>query len=56
MNALIQAARQRERPRDLAIFLILRYTGMRRESVARLRVRNLDHRWGLRRSIRRALI
>jgi integrase/recombinase XerC len=48
MNALVQAARQRKRLRDLAIFLILRYSGMRRESVATLRVRNLDPRWGLR--------
>ncbi len=48
MDALIRAARQRQRPRNLAIFLILRYTGMRRASVASLRVRNLDRRWGLR--------
>ena len=48
MDALIPAARQRQRPRDLAIFLILRYSGMRRASVASLRVRNLDPRWGLR--------
>jgi integrase/recombinase XerC len=48
MDALVKAARQRQRPRDLAIFLILRYSGMRRESVATLRVRNLDRRWGLR--------
>ena len=48
MDGLIQAARQRQRPRDLLIFLILRYTGMRRASVASLRVRNLDRRWGLR--------
>ena len=48
MDALIQAARQRHRPRDLAVFLILRYTGMRRASVATLRVRHLDWRWGLR--------
>jgi site-specific recombinase XerD len=34
--------------RDLAIFLILRSTGMRRESVATLRVRNLDVDSGLR--------
>jgi site-specific recombinase XerC len=45
MDALVRAARQRQRPRDLAIFLILRYSGMRRESVATLRVRNLDRRW-----------
>ena len=48
MDALIKAARQRQRPRDLAILLILRYSGMRRESVATLRVRNLDRGWGLR--------
>jgi site-specific recombinase XerC len=42
MDALVKAAQQRQRPRDLAIFLILRYSGMRRESVATLRVRN---RW-----------
>jgi site-specific recombinase XerD len=48
MDALIQAAKQRQRPRDLAIFLVLRYTGMRRESVATLRVRHLDPDWGLR--------
>jgi integrase/recombinase XerC len=48
MDALIQAARQRQRPRDLVIFLILRYTGMRRGSGASLRVRNLDRLWGLR--------
>jgi len=32
----------------MAIFLILRYSGMRRESVATLRIRNLDPTWGLR--------
>ena len=48
MDALVKAAQQRQRPRDLAIFLILRYSGMRRESVATLRLRNLDRRWGLR--------
>ncbi len=48
MDALIRAAKQRGRPRDLAVFLILRYTGMRRESVARLKVRHLDGEWGLR--------
>ena len=46
MDALIEAAKQRRRPRDLAIFLILRYTGMRRDSVATLRVRNLDAELG----------
>jgi integrase/recombinase XerC len=48
MDALVEAAKQRRRPRDVAIFLILRYTGMRRESVATLRVRHLDDQWGLR--------
>ncbi len=41
-------AKARRRPRDVAIFLILRYTGMRRESVATLRVHQLDGTWGLR--------
>ncbi|MDK2741584.1 MAG: tyrosine-type recombinase/integrase [Nitrospira sp. BO4] len=49
MDALIEAARKRGRPRDVAIFLILRFTGMRRESVATLQVRHLDALWGLRR-------
>src|SRR5260370_6124696 len=48
MDALVKAARQRERPRDTALFLILRYSGMRRESVATLQVRHLDPQWGLR--------
>lgn len=48
MDALVQAARQRGRPRDVSLFLILRYTGMRRESVATLHVRHLDLEWGLR--------
>lgn len=48
MDSLIKAARERQRPRDVAVFLILRYSGMRRESVATLRVRNLDRGWGLR--------
>ena len=48
MDALITAARHRQRPRDLSVFLVLRYSGMRRESVATLRVRNLDRGWGLR--------
>src|SRR2546425_7764042 len=48
MDALVDAAKQRRRPRDVAIFLILRYTGMRRESVATLCVRHLDPEWGLR--------
>ena len=48
MDALVKAASHRQRPRDLSIFLVLRYSGMRRESVATLRVRNLDRGWGLR--------
>ena len=48
MDSLVQAAKQRKRPRDVAIFLILRYTGMRRESVATLQVRHLDGEWGMR--------
>ncbi len=48
MDALVQAARQRGRARDVALFLILRYTGMRRESVATLQVQHLDGAWGLR--------
>ena len=48
MDALVRAARQRDRPRDVALFLILRYTGMRRESVATLQVRQLDGERGLR--------
>jgi integrase/recombinase XerC len=48
MDRLIAAARARQRPRDLALFLILRYSGMRRDSVATLRVRHLDGAWGLR--------
>src|SRR5713226_8574732 len=48
MDALVEAAKQRCRPRDVGIFLILRYTGMRRESVATLRVHHLDGTWGLR--------
>src|SRR2546425_2243380 len=48
MDALVEAATARRRPRDVAIFLILRYTGMRRESVATLRVHHLDGTWGLR--------
>jgi len=49
MDSLIEAARSRQRPRDVAIFLILRFTGMRRESVATLQARHLDALWGLRR-------
>jgi integrase/recombinase XerC len=48
MDALVQTARRRGHPRDVALFLILRYTGMRRESVATLHVRHLDADWGLR--------
>ena len=48
MDALVEAAKERRRPRDVAIFLVLRYTGMRRESVATLRVHHLDGTWGLR--------
>ena len=48
MDRLIETAQRRQRPRDVAIFLILRYTGMRRESVATLQVRHLDGLWGLR--------
>jgi integrase len=48
MDALIAAAKRRGRQRDLAIFLLLRYTGMRRGSVASVRVRHLDEGWGLR--------
>ena len=48
MDELIRAARRRQRPRDLAIFTVMRYTGMRRGSAARLCVRNLYGEWGLR--------
>ena len=48
MDRLLKVARARRRPRDLAAFLILRYSGMRRESVAKLCVRNLYAEWGLR--------
>jgi site-specific recombinase XerD len=48
MDALVEAAKARRRPRDVAVFLIMRYSGMRRESVATLRVRHLDSSWGLR--------
>ncbi|MGH7312379.1 MAG: hypothetical protein ACREJV_04335 [Candidatus Rokuibacteriota bacterium] len=44
MDALVEAAKAR-RPRDVAIFLILRYAAMRRESVATLRVHHLDGTW-----------
>lgn len=48
MDALVRAAKERGRARDVAIFLLLRYTGMRREAVATLRVGHLDGEWGLR--------
>jgi site-specific recombinase XerD len=48
MDALVAAAKERARPRDVAVFLILRYSGMRRESVATLQIRHLDGLWGLR--------
>ena len=48
MDALVEAAKGRHRPRDVAVFLILRYTGMRRESVATLQLHHLDGMWGLR--------
>jgi site-specific recombinase XerD len=48
MDALVDAARRRGRPRDLAIFLVMRFTGLRRGSVAGLQVRHLDGEWGLR--------
>lgn len=48
MDALIKATRERGHARDLAVFLLLRFTGMRRESVAMLRVGQLDGEWGLR--------
>ena len=44
----VRATRERRRARDVAIFLVLRYTGMRLDSVATLRVRNLAPRLGLR--------
>ena len=48
MDKLIRAARARRRLRDIVIFLVLRFTGMRRESVATLCVRNVAPEWGLR--------
>ena len=48
MDALLESAMRRKRPRDIAIFSILRFTGMRRESVATLQVKHLDESWGLR--------
>ena len=48
MDRLVRAALQHGRTRDIALFLILRYTGMRRGSAVSLRVRHLDWSWGLR--------
>jgi len=48
MDALIKAARQRQRPRDIVALLLLRFSAARRGSVAALKVRNLDRGWGLR--------
>ncbi len=48
MDALVRAAKDRKRPRDLAIFSVMRFTGMRRGSVATLCVRHLYGEWGLR--------
>ena len=48
MDALVEAAKARRRPRDVAIFSIVRWSGMRRESVATLQVHHLDGTWGLR--------
>ncbi len=41
MDTLVEAVIKRGRPRDIAMFLVLRYTGMRRESVATLQVKHL---------------
>ena len=48
MDALVQAAKDRGHTRDVAIFLLMRYTGMRRGSVATLRLGQLDAEYGLR--------
>ncbi len=48
MDTLVRAVITRGRPRDIAMFLILRYTGTRRESLVTLTVKNLDGDWGLR--------
>jgi site-specific recombinase XerC len=48
MDVSVDAAKARRRPGNIAIFLILRYTGMRRESAATLRVHHLDGTWGRR--------
>ena len=47
MDSLVEAAKQRKRPRDVAIFLVMRHTGVRRGSVASLRMRHLNGDWGL---------
>ena len=48
MDALVAAVVKRGRPRDIGMFMILRYTGMRRESVATLTVKHLDRTGWLR--------
>ncbi len=48
MDDLVRAVIERGHARDVAIFLLLRYTGMRREAVASLRVGHLEGEWGLR--------
>ena len=48
MDALVETAKRRRRPRDVAVLPILRFTAMRRESVATLQVHHLDGTWGLR--------
>jgi hypothetical protein len=45
MDAIIRAAHERKRPRDVAICPLLRFTGMRRDSVATLRLGQLDGEW-----------
>jgi site-specific recombinase XerD len=42
MNRLLDAAIARGRRRDIAVLLPLRFTGMRRESIATLRVKQVD--------------
>ena len=48
MDALVDAVIKRGRPRDIGMFLVLRYTGTRRESVATLKVKHLDRAGWLR--------
>ena len=48
MNNLIRTVIEYRQPRDLAVFLILRYSGLRREAVASLRAGQVDVAWGLR--------